>query len=197
MTPDSSVAGDNDNKQGVSRKAMITLAKKGLDKYLNGIVPLLLLGESHCVLIQDFHLIISRFTRSVKKYYCRLCLTAVSDQMLYDEHCKVCDVSQTVVYPNPGSYLFFAHPHKSYPPSHVAVFDMECIADKNCGDITNNSGVKAMHRGIAYSYILIDREGRVVDSFQYCGSDASTRFIERLMRVWGSIKKTFQTTLFT
>ncbi|XP_042858741.1 uncharacterized protein LOC122244830 [Penaeus japonicus] len=188
MTPDSSVA-DGDNR-GRSRKFMITLARKGSDRFLNRIVHLLLLGESHCALIKDFHQFVSEVTRSHKPYHCRLCLTAVSDQVLYDEHCKLCDASQTIVYPEPGSYLSFKHPHKTFPPSHVAFFDMECIIDKSCGDITPTSGVRAMHRGIAYSYILIDREGRIIDCFRYCGSDASTHFIKRLSGVWWSVRQT-------
>lgn len=113
----------------------------------------------------------------------------MSDQGLLHDHCTRCDASQTIVYPDPGTYLYFQNPYKTYSPAHVAFFATECIADKNCNGITNSSGVLTVHRGSAYSCIIIDRNGRVVDTFKYCGSDSSTHFVKRLMSVWRSIKK--------
>lgn len=74
-------------------------------------------------------------------------------------------------------------------PIFILKIPIKPIHRKNCNGITNSSGVLAVHRGIAYSCINIDRNGGVVDTFKYCGSDSSTHFIKRLMSVWGSIKK--------
>lgn len=60
-----SINSDNtDDKRRSSDKVLVTLARKGSDKYLKRIIYLLLLGDSHCTLIKN-NQFIAQITRRI------------------------------------------------------------------------------------------------------------------------------------
>lgn len=60
-----SINSDNTDDKRCSDKVLVTLARKGSDKYLRRIIYLLLLGDSHCALIKNFNQFIAQITRRI------------------------------------------------------------------------------------------------------------------------------------
>ncbi|XP_069179599.1 uncharacterized protein [Procambarus clarkii] len=165
----------------------VSLCRRGSRQY-SVIVPLLLLGESHVALIKEFDKFLRNFTRSHKRktVFCRNCLSEYQNSSELTNHSSSCDITQKIIYPQPGDTLHFKNTGKGYAPSHVGYFDFECVlSTEDClGSVT------AIHRPIAYSYIIVDRNHTVVDKFTYFGGDSVTHFMQRVATKWEIIRST-------
>jgi len=96
-----------------------------------------------------------------------------------------CEMPTKITYPLQGSKLAFVNYGKAFAPSHMCIYDFEAFMDKTDG----RERCIAQHKACAYSYIIIDRQGEVVDSFLYQGADAATHFVENLSNKWADIVK--------
>jgi len=149
---------------------------------------LLLLKNEHACLITDFNKYMDVFTmrgRNVHKHFCRTCFSSFPDQRSAESHMSGCEMPTKITYPLQGSKLAFVNYGKAFAPSHMCIYDFEAFMDKTGG----GERCIAQHKACAYSYIIIDRQGEVVDSFLYQGADAATHFVENLSNKWADIVK--------
>ena len=145
-------------------------------------VHLLLLENCHIALIKDFDKFVRAFARTNKKgRICKICLHVIAKNELHTDECRG---SHIVEYPSKGEVCKFKNYHKMYPPSHVAFYDFEALQDST----QQTSTVRAIHKAVAFCYIILDRNNTITDSCIYTGEDAATVFLDKLRDSWEQIK---------
>jgi hypothetical protein len=146
-------------------------------------------------------------TKTVPTFICFNCFTVLSRRSAYDAHVKFChsEPAQRVEMPAEGSVIRFKQDDqkKKSKIGYTLFFDFETLQkppDKpcNCSEemIKNRrEGVSAKkvckHKSqilkeqpaFAFSYIMVDRHGSVVEKKAYAGVDASYVFVEALLEL--------------
>ncbi|XP_068236985.1 uncharacterized protein [Palaemon carinicauda] len=170
---------------------LLQLSRRGMKKFPN-IVPLLLLDGEHTCLIKDFHSFVKSFARVRSpdpRYFCHNCLSQHSSTSKQEHHEASCELAVTLNFPPVGSTVRFRNQHKTQKFSYICVFDMESALEKSPGAY----GVEAIHKSIAYCYIIFDCSGQRVASSYYCGNDCVDKFLADLNACWETIKKRWRT----
>ena len=70
----------------------------------------------------------------------------------------------------------FAYTHTM---SHLCFFDFETMTQSY-----QNKSVISKHVALGYAYLIVDRQGNVVERQSYIGPDAVNHFISHLSETW-------------
>lgn len=170
---------------------VVFLSRMGCKKY-KLIIPLLLLNGQHACLIKDFNNFIRSVTRDSSEKskengyrYCHTCFESFSDDNVLHRHEVECDLTVKTKFLPEGSKLKFSNPAKSHPYSHICIFDLEAgLTETN--DIRH--GVESIHKSIAYAYVIISREGKIVSKSSYAGENCADLFMDDLLNEWDRLR---------
>ena len=159
-------------------------ARQGNSKFQDFTVNLLVLDKQHVCLIKNFTKFYNSFMRISQQtnYICHLCLLDCKSKEFLDAH--FCSAPQQIVYPPEGSQITFRNYGRTMKPAVIGCFDFESVLIKN----NDNGAVVSIHEPISYGYILLNREGVILDKFIYTGPDAATHFINRLLITYEKVK---------
>ena len=165
----------------------ISLVRRGCGNSNFHFVPLLFFeSESHFCLITNFNKFVGNYLRKKKNaFFCRNCLSALSDIHKCSDHEEKCNISIGIRYLPKGSKLRFQNYHRTHMLNHICFFDFESILQKK----KNNSLNEAKHIAYAACFIITDRYGNVKSEFKYCGEDVVDVFLQKLLAEWKFIKE--------
>ena len=165
----------------------LTMSRKGSLKY-RAVVPLLLLGGRHMTLIKNVEKLYRKLTRSrptLEGYqFCKICFTLFPNSLNLSDHECHCDFTQSLLFSEDDEKVKFINFAYTYPTAYLAFFHFESMVKPN-----ENGSVIAEHEAIGYSYLVINRQGDVVEKRTYFGADASNDFIRSLSESWRIIKE--------
>jgi len=123
-----------------------------------------------------------------QQHVCFNCFSLFSQKIHLIAHAKICwkDESQAYIIPEEGATLKFKSFAKSMKLPYIFFFDFEtlqCSASSNHELNSEKSTVITEQIPFAYSLVMINRSGQIVESHSYLGKDAANHFLKLLLRI--------------
>lgn len=128
------------------------------------------------------------------KHLCYNCFSSFSRESTLLKHVSWCHEkkAQRMILPEPGEKIEFEPKNKSMQVPYCFVYDFECymatpVQTCKCStaeekeQCTHKTKVTAEHVPFAYSYLLVDRDGQIVEDQCYVGEDCAEHFIQLLL----------------
>ena len=130
---------------------------------------------------------------SARQHPCFNCMTVWSSTEALKNHAKWCHEkdSQDVRWPEPGSTTSFQRGKELFKMGYIFFFDFETVQktpEKKCAcaaseECKHKSFTEAEHEAFAYSLLMIDRGGDIVEFITYDGLDAAEHFLGTLIEL--------------
>ena len=155
-------------------------------------------GILHYALIPDPGLLLARRTKSKKgvhqsrrKHICFSCMNHFDRLESLQRHATWCNRGQMMVLPKPGMTIEYQRRSKEFKIAYVGFMDFETIqcepTTPSCSckssDCQHKTKVIKVQKPVAYSLLILDRNGKMVEHITYAGEDASRHFLGELLRV--------------
>ena len=153
----------------------------------------------HYALIEDVSSLFSVRKKSengnwhtTKYHYCFNCFNKFQREYTLEQHVKWChkNEGQVSVLPKEGDITQYERKNKEFKLGYVFFFDFETYQKKpirpcKCEQdeferCPHKSKVITEHEAFAYSFLMVDRQGYIVECEEYVGEDAATVFVELL-----------------
>ena len=128
------------------------------------------------------------------KHFCMNCFNSFTRESTLRMHVAWCHEknAQRLILPDQGDTIEFLPKNKSVLAPFCFVYDFECYmarpsracrcsTEEELTRCTHKSKVVAEHVPFAYSYLLFDREGKVLEDRCYIGEDCAEHFITLLL----------------
>ena len=155
-------------------------------------------GELHYVRIEDMsHLFAKpKLTKSGNRYihkklFCYNCFNSFYREHTLKQHMLWCHTKegQIQIVPEKGDTVQFENRTKTFMNGYIFCFDFEtlqCAPKKRCKCVDKKECVcktivETEMTAFAYSIVVVDRHGKVVDDISYVGEDADVRFIHAIL----------------
>ena len=117
--------------------------------------------------------------------FCKICLSTLPARVKLSEHECKCKFTQTLRFPEEKEKVQFRNFAYTFKPSHLCFFDFETLSRDH-----QNQSVTWKHESLGHAYLIVNRQGDVVERKSYTGSDAVNHFISHLSDTWRNIKAT-------
>ena len=152
----------------------------------------------HFAIIQNIHSVLARRCRSSQgnyytqpTHYCFNCFSKFGRMSALQKHIQWCyqKDGQIVELPKEGEVVKYDKKHKEFKTGYIFFFDFEtyqktpekvcsCPSKDKCSHKTK---VVAEHKAFAFSFLMLSRDGTVVEDIQYVGEDAADVFVEMII----------------
>ena len=129
------------------------------------------------------------------KYVCYNCFSTFKRHTAYEAHTRWChcEKGQRYVLPEEGEKISYNNENKDFKLGYIFFFDFEtlqkvptqaCKCDNSStSECTHKTKVIAEHEAFAYSFLMLNRKGKVVEDLCYVGEDAATHFLSTLLEM--------------
>lgn len=130
-----------------------------------------------------------------QKFLCTSCCSFFVTRQALLRHQEWCYAprGQVCVRPEEGAALEFQPTHRQFQAGYCFFLDFEALqlpVDKKCSckpekmhRCRHKSDILNEHVAFAYAFIMVDREGKVVEDFRYMGEDAADHCLELLLKM--------------
>jgi len=151
-------------------------------------------AQLHYSLVRDPAHLFSRSTPSGQRkrvFHCMRCFSPFCSEEALKNHHVLCkkEELQFVVYPEEGSSLSFKDFQKMIKSRYVFFFDFEtsqkvperkcsCILEEEC---PHKTFTITEQYAVAYSLILLNHDGKLMEHDQYVGDDAAEHFLNTII----------------
>jgi len=153
--------------------------------------------EMHYCLVDDIRKLLRSTKKSagdntytVHQHICFNCFTTFSRAQHLKKHLEWCshDHPQAYDIPAKGKVVKFETGGRSAKVKYVFFFDFETLQttpsdDARCRFDSKKCTVVSEQEAFAYTFVMVDREGRVVEHITYDGVDADEHFLSTLLRI--------------
>jgi len=164
-------------------------------------------GESvmHYVLIDDMKKLLSWRQKTGEHWYttpkhlCYNCMNCFVRETAFADHVQWChqESCQRQIVPQKGTKIKYLKKNKEFKLGYTFFFDFETLQrkpEKVCSckvsengqkddKCTHKSFIVTEQEAFAYSFVMIDRDGTVVEDLSYVGEDADVKFVHLLVEM--------------
>lgn len=133
-----------------------------------------------------------------KPHFCENCLNHFSSETILTDHQKICLVNKPILEEVPDKFsdpIYFKNNKKTIFCPLIGFFDFECVMNDSkhlcefCNSLRCKCNEKSytktefVQKPFCYSFVLIDKNDKVIIEQTYYGNDAAENFLEFLFKL--------------